>query len=109
VNLDGGFYIYNINNQLVGSYVATNLGVFVSPSRTGKNSMGFWGSDLNNGLYYFPSEVALKNYPISGTKNTSFYSMDWREGKLAIASGRLLLRLLGRSFLSYQNILYILI
>ena len=93
VNLDGGFYLYNSNDLLVGSYVATNLGVFVSPSRTGKNSMGIWASDLNNGLYSFPSEVALKNYPISGTKNTSFYSMDWREGKLAIASGRLLLRL----------------
>ena len=93
VNLDGGFYLYNTAYQLVSAYVASNLGVFISPSRTGKNAMGLWGSDLNNGLYYFPSEVELKNYPITGTKNTSFYSMDWQEGKLAIASGRLLLRL----------------
>jgi hypothetical protein len=93
INIDGGFYLYNSSNNQVGSYITNNLGVDISPSRTAKNSLGIWSSDLKGGLFKYASEIAIKNYPISGTKNTSFYSMDWRDGKLAIASGRLLLRL----------------
>jgi len=93
VNLDGGFYLYNSVGVQTSSYITNNLGVAISPSRTSKNSKGIWSSDLNNGLYFYASEIALKNYPVAGTKNTAFYSMDWQNGKLAIASGRLLLRL----------------
>jgi len=37
----------------------------------------------------YPSEIAVKFYPVEGTKNDQFYAMDAQKGKLAIASGRL--------------------
>jgi hypothetical protein len=93
VNMDGGISVYNAANELTKNYNSNNLFQWISPSRTGSNSKGLWTSDLKEGLEYLPTELMIKNYAISGSKNSNFYSMDWRDGKLAIASGRLLMKL----------------
>ena len=89
VNIDGVINLYNDNLQIPESYGAGNFSVWFSSARTARNQSGLWSADLKLGLVMYPSEISYKSYPIEGSKNNQFYSMDAQKGKLAIASGRL--------------------
>ena len=94
VNLGGALFVYDGTNfTSKASYTSSNLFLDLSVSRSGKNSKGVWISDMNQCLGFLPTEVNIKTYTINGSKNSSFYQMDWSDGKLAIASGRLLMKL----------------
>lgn len=94
VNLSGGVFVYDGTtfNSILG-YNNANLGVDLSVSRSAKSSDGIWVSDFNQCLAFMPTEVNIKTYSINGSKNNAFYQMDWSDGKLSIASGRLLMKL----------------
>ncbi|NBR12978.1 MAG: hypothetical protein EBU01_00205 [Crocinitomicaceae bacterium] len=88
INLEGGIFVYDaLTFESVSGYNNSNLGINMSISRSGINSKGMWASDLSNCLYFMPTEVAYKNYKVSGSSNNFFYSIDSQEGKIAIASG----------------------
>jgi hypothetical protein len=89
VNIDGVINLYNDNLQIPESYGAGNFNVWFSSARTARNQSGLWSADLKSGLVMYPTEISYKSYPIEGSKNNQFYSMDAQKGKLAIASGRL--------------------
>jgi hypothetical protein len=89
VNVDGVIYLYNNDLQIPESYGAGNFNVWFSSIRTARNQSGLWSADLKYGLVMYPSQFSYKLYPIEGSKNNHFYSMDAQKGKLAIASGRL--------------------
>lgn len=89
VNIDGVINLYNDNLQIPESYGAGNFNVWFSSARTARNQSGLWSADLKFGLVMYPTEISYKTYPIEGSKNNQFYSMDAQKGKLAIASGRL--------------------
>ncbi len=89
VNIDGVINLYNDNLQIPESYGAGNFNVWFSSARTARNQSGLWSADLKLGLVMYPTEISYKSYPIEGSKNNQFYSMDVQKGKLAIASGRL--------------------
>lgn len=89
VNIDGVIDMYNDNLQIPEAYGAGNFNTWFSSARTARNQAGLWSADLKAGLVMYPSEIAVKFYPVEGTKNDQFYAMDAQKGKLAIASGRL--------------------
>lgn len=89
VNIDGVINMYNDNLQIPEAYGAGNFNTWFSSARTARNQQGLWSADLKSGLVMYPSEIAVKFYPVEGTKNDQFYAMDAQKGKLAIASGRL--------------------
>jgi len=89
VNIDGVINMYNDNLQIPEAYGAGNFNTWFSSARTARNQVGLWSADLKAGLVMYPSEIAVKFYPVEGTKNDQFYAMDAQKGKLAIASGRL--------------------
>ena len=90
VNMEGGVYIYNslLTNPL--SYNSNNFFIWISPVRTVRSDEGIWSADNGNGLLLFKSGISYARFPIVGPYNNSFYSMDWQDNTLAIASGRLL-------------------
>ena len=87
--MDGVIYLYNNDLQIPESYGAGNFNVWFSSIRTARNQSGLWSADLKYGLVMYPSQFSYKLYPMEGSKNNHFYSMDAQKGKLAIASGRL--------------------
>ena len=89
VNMDGGIYIYDELLINPASYNSANMYTWISPLRTARNSAGIWSADRTKGLFLFTSAIGYKKYPIVGPYNRDFYSMDWQNDKLAIASGRL--------------------
>jgi len=89
VNIDGATYVYGASLNLIASYNSNNMFVWLSSSRTVWSDEGLWSADKRNGLYLFPSGIGYKKFPITGPHNNAFYSMDWQNNKLAIASGRL--------------------
>ena len=90
MNIDGGIYIYNseLTNPL--SYNSNNFNIWISPVRSIRSSEGIWSADQINGLHLYPSGIGYKAFPVVGPYNNNFYSMDWQNNTLAIASGRLL-------------------
>ena len=89
VNMDGAIYIYDGMLSNTASYNSGNMFIWISPLRTAMNSQGIWSADKTKGLFLFTSGIGYKRYPIIGPYNNDFYSMDWQNDKLAIASGRL--------------------
>ena len=89
VNMDGAIYMYDETLSNSASYNSNNMFIWISPLRTVLNSQGVWSADKTKGLFLFTSGIGYKRYPIVGPYNNDFYSMDWQEDKLAIASGRL--------------------
>ncbi len=89
VNMDGAIYIYDGMLTNTASYNSGNMFIWISPLRTAMNSQGIWSADKTKGLFLFTSGIGYKRYPIVGPFNSDFYSMDWQDDKLAIASGRL--------------------
>jgi len=89
VNLEGAIYVYGTSLDLIASYNSNNMFVWLSSSRSVWSDEGLWSADKRNGLYLFPSGIGYKKFPIIGPYNNAFYSMDWQNNKLAIASGRL--------------------
>ena len=89
VNLDGGILLYDDLLTNTASYNSDNMFTWISPLRTAINSQGVWSADKTKGLFLFTSGIGYIRYPIVGPYNDAFYSMDWQNNKLAIASGRL--------------------
>ncbi|MEN9304283.1 MAG: hypothetical protein RL264_2712 [Bacteroidota bacterium] len=89
MNTFGGSFLYNSNNEMVTALNSYNLGLNLNTNRLIKNSTSFWMADEFNGLYQVFNEFAIKSHSIEGPRNDEFYSMDWQDGKWAIASGRL--------------------
>ncbi len=89
VNVVGSIYVYGSSLNQIGSYNSNNMFVWLSPARSTWSSEGVWSADQLNGLHLYPSEISLRKFPVVGPYNNAFYSMDWQNNKLAIASGRL--------------------
>ena len=89
VNMDGAIYLFNELLENTASYNSNNMYTWISPLRSVRNSQGIWSADKTKGLFLFTSGIGYKRYPIVGPTNNDFYSMDWQNNKLAIASGRL--------------------
>lgn len=89
VNMDGAIYLFNDLLENIASYNSNNMYTWISPLRTVRNGQGIWSADKTKGLFLFTSGIGYKRYPIVGPTNNDFYSMDWQNNKLAIASGRL--------------------
>ena len=89
VNINGGCILYNSAYNITGFYSSANFDKNFNLYRSAINTNGLWTADEKNGLVHFPNEVEYKVFPISGSYNKNFYSMDCQDGKLAIASGSL--------------------
>jgi hypothetical protein len=98
VNANGGHQILdeNLNTLSFLGFAAFNKEFLIS--RSCSNSAGIWISDLKNGVIFLAENYAFyKEFPLSGSGNKYFYSMDSHDGKLAIASGYLVGKLPGFS------------
>ncbi len=93
LNTAEGTFLFNTNGEILQSFISFNFNIEVNANRLVKNSRGYWMADARNGLYFIVNQFAIKNFPLDGPRNNAFYSIDWQEGQLAIASGRLLLKL----------------
>jgi hypothetical protein len=87
LSINGGALIYGSSYELLTSY---SPNTYVNIYNSLLNEKGLWAANKGGGLCLLPNETSYKGYGISGPFNNDFYSMDWNNGKLAIASGRLL-------------------
>jgi hypothetical protein len=94
INALGGFGMYDQNYVEQVFYATGTFNQEFLVSRSAINSKGIWIADLNLGLIWFPTDYfSYDRFPVSGTYNNYYYSMDALNGKLAIASGYLLAKL----------------
>jgi len=87
LSINGGALIYGSSYEFLTFY---SPNTYVNIYNSLLNEKGLWAANKGGGLCLFPDETSYKGYGISGPFNNDFYSMDWNNGKLAIASGRLL-------------------
>jgi hypothetical protein len=89
VNFEGGMLAYNPDLSYAFSATTYSFGEYPSV----KNSMVLgdytWIADSQNGLVRFFNNYSSLNIPFDGPPKNEFYSMDWYDGKLAIAGGGL--------------------
>ena len=90
INNDGGILVYNNVLNLDSAYSASNFGTWFSSKGSVYGPKGLWSADNDKGLVYFPNQFDFQPVSARGTRNSYFYSMDWQQDKLAIASGYLL-------------------
>ena len=89
VNIYGGCIHYNSSFGVSAFYSASNFNKTFNFYRSSMNSRGLWVADEKYGLIFFPSEVEYKLFPVKGTSNKYFYTIDSQAGKVAISTGRL--------------------
>ena len=89
VNINGGCILCDTSFNITTIYSSTNFDKSFNFFRSVANSNGLWAADEKYGLLRFPNDSEYKQYSIPGTLNKNFYSMDYQDGKLAIASGRI--------------------
>lgn len=92
LNTFGGTFLFNSSFNITQALISFNLGVNLNSNRLAKNGTAYWMADDFNGLHKILNQFAIKSYSLDGPRNNAFYSIDWQDGQLAVASGRLLLK-----------------
>lgn len=89
VNINGGVFVYNADYSYF--MVANNytFGGFPDPNNSFFHNGFLWIADNEHGLVKYQNEFSSTKISFSGPPKKSFYSMDWQDGKLAVASGGL--------------------
>jgi hypothetical protein len=89
VGTDGGFMKFSAQGTWLSSYNASLIDRWLSTARVCQLGASFWSADFSWGLLEHANEFTCKYYQVNGPANRDFYKMDWQNGVLAIASGRL--------------------
>ena len=85
----GSVFEFDANGNKVQQIYQYNEGEYVTPSRAIKIGVEYYIADLTYGLVKATNSFANQKIGFSGPLKNNFYSMDWHNGKLAIASGQL--------------------
>jgi hypothetical protein len=89
VNSEGTIYFYNSDYtkyKMISSFI---LGQWISPLNCFTANNVTWFADNTKGLVKEVDEFNITRITFDGPPKSSFYSMDWFDGKLAIAGGGL--------------------
>jgi hypothetical protein len=93
LNNAGSIYLFDENLNLTQTFSSFNIGTWFSSMQSTYGPNGLWSADMENGLVFFPNSFDFQPVAVTGTANSFFYSMDWADNRLAIASGYLLNKL----------------
>jgi hypothetical protein len=75
------------NGQLLYSFSSYLLGQWISPVNGATKNGTSWIADKTLGLIRMDSEYGFTRFGFEGPAKNEFCSMDWHDGKLAIAGG----------------------
>lgn len=90
INASGGYAFFDNNLQQTALYGTGTFNQEFLVNNCSKNTEGVWIADLQLGLVWFPSKYfSFDLFPVEGSANNFFYSMDSYQGKMAFASGYL--------------------
>lgn len=85
----GSVFEFDGNGNKIQQIYQYNEGEFVKPVKAVKAGSEYYIADLNYGLVKAHNSYAHEKLSFDGPLHNRFYSMDWEENKLAIASGAL--------------------
>lgn len=87
---DGSLLSFSASGQVVESILSFYLGIYFRPNQMVVLSNGDkWMADEFSGAIHTIGEYSYEKITYPGPPRNDFYAMDWYNGKLAIASGRL--------------------
>ena len=86
---DGSILSYNQNQSLDESALSFYLGIWFKPLGMAYVGSNKWVADDNSGLLRIIEDQSYEYISFPGPPRNDYYAMDWKAGKLAVASGRL--------------------
>jgi hypothetical protein len=89
INSDGSVNTFNTDNTLFFSVPSYLIGTWFTPMNSFFYNGTTWVADNLLGLLQMKNEYSMTKIPFEGPPKKEFYSMDWKDGKLAIAGGGL--------------------
>lgn len=89
VNTEGGIFFYNSDYSKYKSIISYLIGQWISPTNCFTANNVTWFSDKTKGLVKVIDDFTISRVTFEGPPKSSFYSMDWFDGKLAVAGGGL--------------------
>lgn len=89
VNAEGAIFFYNGDYTKYKTITSYLLGQWISPTNSFTANGITWFSDNTKGLVKVVDDFTISRITFEGPPKSSFYSMDWFDGKLAIAGGGL--------------------
>lgn len=84
---DGLITNHDSNGAIQYSYSTYLLGQWIYPVHGASLNGVLWVADKNQGLLRMDSEYGFTRFGFDGPPKNEFYSMDWQDGKLAVAGG----------------------
>jgi hypothetical protein len=89
INSDGSVNTFNTDNTISFSVSSYLLGSWFTPMNSFFYNGTTWVADNSLGLLQMKNEYSMTKIPFDGPPKKEFYSMDWKDGKLAVAGGGL--------------------
>jgi hypothetical protein len=89
INSDGSVNTLNTDNTSYFSVSSYLLGTWFTPMNSFFYNGTTWVADNSLGLLQMKNEYSMTKIPFEGPPKKEFYSMDWKDGKLAVAGGGL--------------------
>lgn len=89
VNFFDGTIVYKSDLTQENVITNYNFGTFVRPRKITRANGAYWIADESNGLVKYTSYGNNQEITFSGPPKNSFFSLDWYDGKLAVAGGGL--------------------
>jgi hypothetical protein len=86
---DGAALSYGPDLQLSSSVLSFYLGIWFEPLQMCYANNNKWIADEKSGLLRIAEDVSYEQITYPGPPNNDYYAMDWKAGKLAVATGRL--------------------
>ena len=87
INYFAGTIIYNNDFSSYGTIGAYAFGPFSKANAIARSDGKYWIADNDNGLVSYTDATSNGMVSFSGPSKNEFYSLDWYNGKLAVASG----------------------
>jgi len=87
INYFAGTIIYNNDFSSYGTIGTYAFGPFSKANAIARSDGKYWIADNDNGLVSYTDATSNSTVSFSGPSKNEFYSLDWYNGKLAVASG----------------------